>query len=165
MIALYNAAMKKIILSDGSEALVSDRDFERVRPFSWHPHSRGYAQAWINGRKVLLHRFIKRAEPGRNVDHRNTNKRDCQRRNLRWANKSQNGRNSKVRKGRQFKGVSFCKRAGRVARWVAYATRPPGKYVFIGWFMTEEQAARAYDEYAKKHYGRFARLNFEQESA
>ena len=27
-------------------------------------------------------------------------------------------------------------------------------------FLTEEEAARAYDELAKKHHGEFARLNF-----
>ena len=37
--------------------------------------------------------------------------------------------------------------------------RKNGKQTYIGSFLTAEEAARVYDEEAKKHYGEFARIN------
>ena len=55
-----------------------------------------------------------------------------------------------------FRGVSF-HRAGD--KWQAQI-RVDGRLTHIGYFATAEDAARAYDDAARKHYGEFARLNF-----
>jgi hypothetical protein len=44
-------------------------------------------------------------------------------------------------------------------KWIAQTTAL-GKNVFLGRFSDELQAARAYDEYAKRTYGDFTQLNF-----
>ncbi len=60
----------------------------------------------------------------------------------------------------QFRGIRWLK---QTRKWLAYVyidkvlTR-------IGYFDDEEEAARAYDSYAKQHHGRWTKLNFLEES-
>jgi len=47
-------------------------------------------------------------------------------------------------------------------RWSARITRD-GKHVHLGTYDTKEDAARAYDEAARRLHGEFARFNFPRE--
>lgn len=64
----------------------------------------------------------------------------------------------------RYKGVIDRSRhiAPGSAPWLA-RIRVDGQLIHIGRFDTEEEAARAYDEAARKHFGEFARLNFSEE--
>jgi hypothetical protein len=59
----------------------------------------------------------------------------------------------------QFVGVNFYKPS---KKWDSRITHQ-GKRIKLGRFVSEIEAARAYDEAAKKYYGEFARLNFPEE--
>lgn len=95
---------KEIALKNGKVALVDDDDFERFSGFRWYANGRTgvesvRASCLIDGlrKKVLLHRLIMDAKPDQIVDHINCNTLDNRRSNLRFATRSQNMQNSKVR--------------------------------------------------------------------
>lgn len=79
--------------------------------------------------------------------------------NLRLATRSQNNFNRRKQTkpaSSQYKGVSYDKRH---SKWHTYI-RQDGKKKTIGYFATEEEAARVYDTHALLLCGEYARLNF-----
>ena len=91
------------------------------------------------------------------VDHKNCNGLDNQKQNLRFATKSQNGMNQKIRMGTsKYKGVSWHKNRNKWAVWICNN----GKRQYLGYFTNEVDAAQAYDRKAKELFGEYARLNF-----
>ena len=155
---------RQIPLGHGKFALVDAVDYGWLSQYKWHAH-RGktnktdYAirDGWTpDGRRTTfkMHREILGFPPAR-VDHRDTNGLNCQRRNLREANKSQNGanrgKNSNNTSG--YKGVSWHKAA---RKWSAQI-QVRGKYTYLGLFPNPEVAHAAYAEAAAHYFGEFAR--------
>jgi hypothetical protein len=136
-------------------------NFGPIKDIRWQAYSGRktvYASAVVtlNGKPVFLQMHSLLA--GRGADHRNGNGLDNRRLNLRpCPSASQQGANQSKRTGKhssQYKGVSW----GRNHWWV-YIT-VDRKKIWVGGFETEEEAARAYDAAARKHFGEFASLNF-----
>jgi len=158
--------VREIPVSRGLVALVDDEDYERVAALKWHADPVDYQhlerndyyakRTMNNDRKLFLHRFILNITDGRRVDHRNGDGLDCRRSNLRIASKSQNSANAKKRidSKQPFKGI----RKSSSGRWQS-RIRINGQVINLGSFDTAEDAARAYDDAARKHFGPFARLN------
>ncbi len=94
--------------------------------------------------------------PAGEIDHRNTDSLDDHWVNLRLATHAQNKANVGLRNDNTtgYKGVSFDTRK-RNKPWAAKISNS-----FIGYYITAEDAARAYDAEAIKAYGEFAYLNF-----
>jgi hypothetical protein len=116
----------------------------------------------------LLSRFIMRVGPGtikRNmprtvVDHVNGDTLDNRRSNLRVCSQQENLRNRAINVGRQYKGVVYDKtRQGKTHPWIARIT-VDGRTKYLGVFRLAIAGAFAYDDAARKYYGKFARLNF-----
>jgi hypothetical protein len=108
---------------------------------------------------ISIHREIMNAPDGLLVDHKNGDGLDNRRSNLRLATHSQNQCNKlkiKTKVTSQYVGVHFDKRR---SQW-ATSIRNNGKTIWLGRFDSEIDAAKAYDQAAKKHHGEFARLNF-----
>ena len=161
--------MKEIPITQGKVALVDDEDFVFLNSFKWTA-TRGkrkngqdcfyaYRSEKKGGkwRPILMHRIILDAKKGQLVDHRNHDCLDNRRSNLRLATQSQVHANRKISFGSsKYKGVSWFDRTGK---WVVYI-RIQGKQKNVGYFETEEEAARAYDAKARELFGEFARLNF-----
>jgi hypothetical protein len=83
--------------------------------------------------------------------------------NLRKATQSQNQQNVNKRKNTssRFVGVSF---HSRFKKWTSHINHNK-KRIHLGYFDKEINAARTYDNAAKKYYGKNARLNFPDKPA
>lgn len=156
----------EVPLTRGLVAIIDAADWERVSRYRWHamPQDKRLFRAAANvanvvgRRKVLLHRFILSAPRDLEVDHVNGDPLDNRRCNLRLATAQENARNQGKTHGRsRYKGVSF-RMDLRSRPWVA-KLKVSGRTVHLGYFATEEEAARAYDAAAKRFFGEFARLN------
>lgn len=159
------------------EVLLDDEDAPILQKHSWHVHDdgSGYLRVkscvrrkangkWKDGVIALyLHRVIMHAKRGIIIDHINGNGLDCRRSNLRACKHRANACNRKAHPGKKskYKGVQWhaYKRGG--GTWYVEIRRGHTRRVKSG-FDTEEAAARAYDEMAIRLHGRFARLNFPQ---
>lgn len=152
--------MKEIKLTKGRVALVDDEDYESVvSEGSWCLTGDGkYAYRRINGKPKTLHRFLMSPGQGIYVDHRNGDGLDCRRSNLRLATPGQNNENRGIQSNNAcgYKGVTATKHG---YRWRAIL-RTKGRRIHLGYFDSKEEAARAYDEAAKKYHAEFAQLNF-----
>jgi hypothetical protein len=153
--------LKEIELTKGKVAFVDDDDFEKLTKVSWYYNTSGYAcnKGGLSDKVVYMHRFIMNCPDDMIVDHIDGNKLNNQKENLRIVTYSQNHMNRKVkRKGcsSKYKGVSLDKRCGK---WRAYIKKD-GKYIHIGNFDNEIDAAKAYDEKALELFGEYASLNF-----
>lgn len=144
------------------QTLIDREDFERVTKFYWR-RSNGYAVAVGKDRVPKHHRalasFILDVKPGQRVDHINGDTLDNRKCNLRIATPGQNAKNmlrpTSPGKSSQFKGVTW-DRSSR--RWAA-KIKSDGEVHDLGRFALEEDAARAYDEAAKRLHGEFAKTN------
>lgn len=143
-----------IPLRPGISAIVDIEEYWRVSKHNWHwnPVTR-YAYASIRGKKVTLHRFISGLV---GVDHKNRNRLDHRKGNLRPATFSQNSWNiGKYRGSSKYKGVSWDTNR---RQWIAHIAANRKKH-FLGRFDSEDMAALAYNRAATKMHGFFAVLN------
>ncbi len=156
----------EIDLGKGYVAVIDDQDAELVAGFKWYPMKtvdrKVYAAGWKNqppGRFfVHLHRLIANAQPGEVIDHIDRDRLNCRRSNLRRVTAQQNSWNSgpsRRARASKYKGVFLCRKTGRFrARIVT-----KGKSIYLGYFASEEEAARAYNRKAAELFGEFAYLN------
>lgn len=155
-----------IALTRGYVVKVDADNYEVLSQFRWYAKAkdrRVYAARTqrINGvsKTIMMHREIIEVPDGMFVDHIDRNTLNNRRDNLRLATKSQNNWNTPARRGSntsQFKGVHFDSHANK---WIA-RIKAERRTVHIGLFVSEEEAARAYDNAAKQYHGEFAYLNF-----
>lgn len=164
-------------LSDGGYTTVSCDDMDKAGKVNWRSvwesrkrrpgakeFGRVYVKGWFGGKKIYLHRFIVGIDdPSVHVDHINGNALDNRRENLRLATQAENSRNRRPVAGSSssFLGVTWHKNLGK---WQA-SLKTENKSHYLGVFEDEEDAARAYDEAARKFFGDFAHLNFREEAA
>lgn len=164
--------MREIQLTRGKVALVDDRDFEAMSHYKWH--ARKGVRTWYaegHGHRedgapthLSMHRLIMGAPEGMQVDHIDGNGLNNTRENLRLCTRAENQFNRACSGGKsKYKGVSLHRNGKKWRAQIWFAD----KRVDLGLFIDEEDAARAYDEAARRLFGQFARLNFplEQEQS
>ena len=141
--------------------LIDDEDWDCVTKYNWRVHRNdGSILAWINGTNIYLNRFILNVtDPKIKVDHKDRNIFNNQKENLRKCDNQQNSCNKGPQIYKKYKGTSFVNSKNRWKAQIMYCYRQ----IHIGYFDSEEEAARAYDKKAKKIHGEFAYLNFPKE--
>lgn len=102
--------------------LVDEADFELVSAHPWHESAYGYAYTRdysksSSGELLAMHRLILGLPKGNvpEVDHKNGNRLDNRRSNIRVATRFQNAQNLKVRSDNKsgFRGVCYLKEYGK----------------------------------------------------
>lgn len=155
----------KIPLTRGEFAKVDPEDYIWLSQFRWYCNKRPHTSYAIRNagegaerRKVLMHREIARTPRHLVCDHINRQGLDNRKQNLRNCTKRENNLNQAGHRGSvsKYKGVY---RKKRERRWAA-CIKSEGKHKHLGYFDSEVEAAKVYDEAAKKWHGEFAGLNF-----
>lgn len=154
--------MKIIPLTQGQFAQVDDEDFEWLTKWDWgvsrnRKNGHIYAMRSFGYPKrvsIRMHREILNiTDKNIQVDHIDHNTLNNQRYNLRKSTHAENQQNRTSYKGSSsiYLGVSWSKEK---CKWEANI-----KTKFLGYFISELEAAIAYNKEAHKIYGDFANLN------
>ncbi len=161
LLTIYNS-YHIIANNTGEIATVSKEDYEYLNAFRWSQNTRGHFLRNDKGAIVMLHREIaKRSgfDLSKMIDHRDRNKLNNQRSNLRAADDSQNQYNSAKQRNNTsgFKGVTWDRNN---QRWVARIRFTPAgarpKRLHLGSFVSRAEAAEAYAIAARNLHGEFA---------
>lgn len=161
--------MKEIPLSGkagaGMVMIVDDDDYETMMAHKWFAYykqknDRPYACANGKGgderKHIVAHRLILNPQKGETVDHKNGNRLDNRKTNLRICTRSQNVQNKPYCKNSKtkIKGVVLHE-CGRYRATINLKS----KQIHLGYFKTLKEAALRYNEAAIRHFGEFAWLN------
>ena len=155
-----------IPLTRGKFAVVDAEDYPRLSRYTWFAEGTDkncYAVRKAGGRTLKMHREIMNAPEHLVVDHIDHDGLHNRKRNLRLCTFAENCRNTRrtAPSSSKYKGVCWNKRR---KKWAA-AIRFDNKTYHLGCFDDELAAALAYDQAAQKYHGRFASLNFPDETA
>jgi len=101
--------------------------------------------------------LIMRTPRNMQIDHKNHNKLDCRRKNMRICTNAQNQHNRVAFGGSsKYKGVCW---VNHLKKWCAQI-KINNKSLHLGLFVDEIKAAKSFDKAATKYYGEFAYLNY-----
>jgi len=138
------------------EFMIDTKDIHHVQSKPWRLNSSGYVYYSKNGEKqITLHRLVMNAPEDKQIDHKDGNRLNCRKSNLRVCTQDENSRNRKKSKVCKsgYKGVT---KDGNKWRATIGINK---KYIYLGGYETPEAAAHAYNQSALKLHGEFARLN------
>ena len=143
------------------QTVVDDEMFDSVSNHRWRRTRQGYAKTDVktkNGWKFLsLHRFVLGIDnPKTLVDHKDGDKLNNCKENLRTCSPKENQRNRPPQRNNKLgiKGVRTTK-AGKFESRI----NVDKKEIYLGCFFTPEEAARAYNVAALESHKEFAYLN------
>lgn len=153
--------------------LVDADDYYSLSAYRWYAKkdrvgfyaARNYRIAKGKGSRsrgtVLMHRqILGLTDPAIKGDHRNHDTLDNRRSNIRACTNSENCRNKGAHSNNKLglKGVMYRYYSNRKKNFRA-AIMVSGKRISLGYFLTAEEAGRAYDEASKKYHGEYSKTN------
>ena len=154
--------MKEIKLANNKGiALVDDEDYTILSKFKWRLCDNNYALNHFiaNGKQKneLMHRIIMNPQENMEIDHKDGNGLNNQKNNLRIVTKSQNciNRNKYKNSSSKYKGVYWRR---DLNKWHSQI-RKNKKQIYLGIYIKEIDAAKAYNKAAIELFGEYALLN------
>ena len=156
VIELFNKNKTKV-----AETIVDDNLYEKLIEYSWSLSQDNTARGSVNGKMVMLHRYVMNYDGNDLIDHINGNPLDNRRENLRIVTSQENMMNRKSKSGSTSKyvGVSYDKTKKRWKSSIKYLGQTYGSKSFL----KEIEAARYRDTLTKKYFGKHGRYNFPEE--
>ncbi len=165
MIAINLLPYRYIPLTQDKYTIVDKEDYKLVKEYSWFAlKSRGTFYACRNitndyGFQLTtsLHNILCTPPEGLQIDHIDGDGLNNRQNNLRIVTYSQNcmNRRKSIGKSSKYKGVSYRKDR---SSWISYI-RVNSTLIYIGYFHSEVDAAKAYNRVAAIHFGEYAYLN------
>jgi hypothetical protein len=159
--------MKTIKLSNSDQvALVSDEDYVQLVQYCWYITPKGYAVRIVHKNSstqtLRMHRVILQlTNPKIQCDHKDRNRLNNQRDNLRIANGTQNHANRKILANKTNTTTSLFKSVSWVAKrncWLAQIGYN-NHCIYLGYFKDEIEAAKAYNAKAIELFGEYVNVN------
>ena len=152
-IYLYNKQSKEV-----ARAIIDAEDVGKIKAHKWHLSAYGYATTNLpKGKQVGIQHIVLGIDPCRKnqVDHKNRNRTDNRKSNLRICTQTENIWNSRlpINNTSGYKGVY--KHDGKWQAMICVKS----KLIHLGLFKTKVSAAKAYNEAVVKCRDKYAYLN------
>lgn len=144
--------MKYIPLSNGQKTKVDDRDYDFLTQWKWRVYGSGYVGRNSRQGVIYMHRVLAGGISGKDVDHKNGDKLDNQKWNLRLVTKSENQRGFRLRNKETVSGVRGVHWFPRTKKWTA-RIKAGDKHYNLGYFTELDDAIKARQEAEKKYWG------------
>ena len=123
-------------------------DFDKIKDYCWYEDGYGYICSSSFGHNVRMHRIVLGIDDElKDVDHRNHNKNNNQKYNLRICTRSQNSMNRQ-----NTIGVHWDKSR---SKWIS-KIRKNYKNIFLGRFDNFKDAVKARKQAEEKYFGEFS---------
>lgn len=113
-----------------SRAQIDNKDVKKCINHKWREDKKGYIVGRVDGKDCKLHRYLLNAPDDKQVDHRNNDKKNNRRYNLRLCNNSQNHMNKGLQRNNTsgYTGVCYNKAS---SKWEA-RIKVNGKDIYLG---------------------------------
>ena len=151
--------MKEIELTQGKVAIVDYRDYEWLSHWGWFAIKPNTSHTWYARRtgSISMHRQIMGYPRKLEIDHINGNGLDNRRENLRTCTRQESMQSRPTTWAKSgFRGVYWIPQGRK--NWRSLIT-VDSKTIYLGDFLTKEEAAFAYNDAAFEYFGEFARFN------
>lgn len=137
--------------------MVDNDDFDRINKYRWYLTDQGYAKRRVfpeNQKSflILMHREIMSAPKGSILDHKNLNRLDNRKTNLRFCTKSQNSinRGKRCDNTSGYRGIHWNKNAKRWFAKLILNGKEITKYA-----TSKREAIKLYRIMADRYFGEF----------
>lgn len=145
-IELYKPNTSEVI----NYAFISEEDYDLCKDIYWIITEYGYVRGYLNGRQIFLHKLITNTDNNILIDHKNLNKLDNRRNNLRVANHCLNSLN-RLPQSNSTTGITGVSYDTRRNKYRAYIKKN-GKQYFLGY---HEEIGSAIESRNKAFYDIF----------
>jgi hypothetical protein len=147
-VVIYNKNREEI-----ARALIDLDDLDRVNNHTWTLTSHGYLECKVKQKLIRLHRFITNATQGTDVDHKDGNKLDNRKNNLRVCTHQQNCCNIKGY-SHNTSGVTGVYYDKVNDKWCA-KIKVNDKNIWLGRHKTFNEAVKVRKEAEERYFGEF----------